>query len=199
MKRVLVLFSHPAIHKSKVNQNLMNALTTLDHVTIHNLYETYPDFYIDIKQEQELLARHDIIIWQHPFYWYSAPAIIKEWLDLVLEHGFAYGQNGTALAGKTALSVISTGGSRETYSNTGFNRYPLTQYLLPFAQTAYLCGMNYLPPFVVHGSHLLTEEDVQNLSLSYRQLVKALRDDLIPPERIKQLEYLNDYNFHIKT
>lgn len=199
MKRVLVLFAHPAIHKSKVNLHLINALDSLDHVTIHNLYQTYPDFYIDIKQEQELLVHHDIIIWQHPFYWYSAPAILKEWLDLVLEHGFAYGQSGNALAGKTVLSAISTGGSQETYSNDGFNRYPITQFLLPFAQTAYLCGMTYLPPFVVHGSHLLTAEDIANLSLSYRHLVKALRDDLIPPESLNQLDYLNDYNLHLKT
>ncbi|MBI9063210.1 MAG: NAD(P)H-dependent oxidoreductase [Marinilabiliaceae bacterium] len=199
MKRVLVLFAHPAIHKSKVNLHLIKALNSLEHVTVHNLYETYPDFYIDIKQEQELLTRHDIIIWQHPFYWYSAPAIIKEWLDLVLEHGFAYGHNGSALVGKTVLSVISTGGSRETYTKEGFNRYPITQYLLPFAQTAHLCDMTYLPPFVVHSSHLLTTEDIQNLSLSYRELVKALRDDLIPPESYKQLEYLNDYPLHLKT
>jgi len=199
MKCVLVLFAHPAIHKSKVNSNLINTLNSLDHVTVHNLYQTYPDFYIDIKQEQELLAHHDIIIWQHPFYWYSAPAIIKEWLDLVLEHGFAYGQGGTALAGKTVLSVISTGGSRETYSKDGFNRYPITQFLLPFAQTAYLCGMTYLPPFVVHGSHLLTAEDIANLSIFYRHLVKALRDDLIPLESLNQLEYLNDYSLHLKT
>lgn len=28
---------------------------------------------------------------QHPFYWYSTPALLKEWQDLVLEHGWAYG------------------------------------------------------------------------------------------------------------
>ncbi len=198
MKRILVLFAHPAIHKSRVQLNLIKALKSLDHVTIHNLYQTYPDFYIDIKQEQELLAQHDLIIWQHPFYWYSAPAILKEWQDLVLEHGFAYGKNGHALTGKTLLSVISTGGSRSTYSEQGFNRYPITQFLLPFAQTAFLCGMNYLPPFVVHGSHLLTAENIQDLSLNYRQLIIALRDDLIPIERLKQLDYLNDFNLHLK-
>ena len=55
------------------------------------------NFFIDVHAEQKLLLDHDIIIWQHPFYWYSAPAIIKEWMDLVLEHGFAYGENGRSL------------------------------------------------------------------------------------------------------
>jgi glutathione-regulated potassium-efflux system ancillary protein KefG len=36
----------------------------------------------------------------HLLYWYSTPAILKEWQDLVLEHVFAYGHEGTKLHGK---------------------------------------------------------------------------------------------------
>ena len=61
------------------------------------LYAAYPDFMIDVKREQQLLLDHDIIVLQHPFYWYSSPAIIKEWLDLVLENGWAYGTGGSNL------------------------------------------------------------------------------------------------------
>ena len=62
----------------------------VEGVTVNNLYEKYPDFFIDVPEEQRLLLENDIIIWHHPFYWYSAPAILKEWMDLVLQHGFAY-------------------------------------------------------------------------------------------------------------
>lgn len=112
MKRILVLFAHPALQKSRANRSLLQAISDLEGVTLHDLYQTYPDQLIDIKREQALLAEHDLIVFQHPFYWYSCPAILKEWCDLVLEYGYAYGQEGTALHGKQWLSAITTGGHR---------------------------------------------------------------------------------------
>ena len=55
------------------------------------MYEKYPDFNIDVDYEKKLLEKNQIIIWQHPFYWYSAPPLLKQWIDLVLEFGWAYG------------------------------------------------------------------------------------------------------------
>jgi Flavodoxin-like fold len=66
----------------------------------------YPDFHINVAREQELLTLHDVIVFQHPLYWYSYPAILKEWQDLVLESGFAFGHMGTRLAGKLLLHAI---------------------------------------------------------------------------------------------
>ncbi len=67
--------------------------------------------FINVKREQALLSEHDIIVFQHPFYWYSCPAIMKEWMDLVLEYGYAYGPEAHALNGKQWLSAITTGGA----------------------------------------------------------------------------------------
>ena len=77
--RVLVLFAHPAPHKSRINRHLIASVQGLDNVTINDLYEEYPTFDINVQREQELLLAHDIIVFQHPFYWYSSPAILKEW------------------------------------------------------------------------------------------------------------------------
>ena len=160
MKKILILFAHPAFHKSRINKVLMQEISGIEGVTINQLYENYPDFFIDVNKEQKLLVEHDVIIWHHPFYWYSAPALIKEWMDLVLEHGFAYGARGRQLEGKTVLSVISTGGSKEVYCQGGRNNYTINQFLTPFEQTANLCRMNYLPPFVVYGSYTIEKKDV---------------------------------------
>ena len=119
--KILILFAHPAIYKSRVNKRLIEPIKNIDGVTFQDLYETYPDFYIDVEKEQELLKNHEIIIFHHPFYWYSSPAIIKEWMDLVLQFGFAYGPNGTALTGKKLMNVITTGGSKEAYTPEGYN------------------------------------------------------------------------------
>src|ERR1044071_10222619 len=100
MARVLILFAHPALEKSRVHSRLVHHCKHLECVTFHDLYQSYPEFDIDVKREQSLLLKHDIIIWQHPFYWYSSPPILKQWQDLVLEHGWAYGSGGDKLSGK---------------------------------------------------------------------------------------------------
>jgi len=108
-KKILILFAHPAMQKSRVNKGLIESLSNVEGVTFHDLYDSYPDLYIDVEREKSLLLENDIIIFHHPFYWYSSPAIIKEWQDLVLEFGFAYGPGGTALEGKIMMNVISAG------------------------------------------------------------------------------------------
>ncbi len=192
MKRVLIIFAHPAIQKSRINRKMIDAVSGLKWVTVNNLYENYPDFYIDIIKEQQLLMLHDIIVWHHPFYWYSSPALLKEWFDLVLQHGFAYGKKGRALEGKDAISVLSTGGQQEVYSETGQNHYTINQFLAPFRQSATLCRMNYLPPFVVHGSYTLPDETTQEYAQLYKKLIINLRDENYSRNDLKTVEYANE-------
>src|SRR5688500_7854547 len=125
MSKILVLFAHPALEKSRLHARMVRHLRRIPGITFHDLYEAYPDFDIDVPKEQQLLLEHDLIIWQHPFYWYSAPAIIKQWLDLVLEHGWAYGSGGIALQGKRVLNAITCGGPREVYRREGRNRFSI--------------------------------------------------------------------------
>lgn len=191
MKKILILFAHPTFHKSRINKKLIASVEDLEGVTVNNLYENYPDFFINIKTEQKKLVEHDVIVWHHPFYWYSAPAIIHEWMDLVLEHGFAYGINGKALAGKKAISVISTGGKKEVYCKEGRNHFTINQFLTPFHQSANLCRMEYLPPFVVHGSHTITDKEIDNHAQMYRNLLVMLRDEKINLSVLLSKEYSN--------
>jgi len=191
MKKILILFAHPTFHKSRINKQLINAVENIDGVTVNNLYENYPDFFIKVKKEQNLLVEHDIIIWHHPFYWYSAPAIIKEWMDLVLEPGFAYGTEGKALNGKMAFSAISTGGKKEVYCKEGRNHYTINQFLRPFNQAANLCGMTYLPPFVVHGSHTISDKEIEKFAQTYHDLIVRLRDEKVDLTELLLMEYSN--------
>ena len=175
-KRVLVLFAHPVPRRSRVNRRLLAAIQGLEGVHVRDLYAEYPDLDIDVQHEQELLAEHDVLVWQHPFYWYSTPAILKEWQDLVLEFGWAYGPGGTALEGKAFLQVITTGGREENYQPEGFNRYRITELLAPIHQTVRLCHMNAFPPFVVHGTHRMTEPEIEAHARDYRGVVVALTE-----------------------
>jgi glutathione-regulated potassium-efflux system ancillary protein KefG len=189
--RILILFAHPALHKSRVNKGLIEAVRNLEGVTFHDLYEAYPEFDIDVRHEQDLLTSHDIIIFQHPFFWYSTPAILKEWQDLVLEHDWAYGSHGNALRNKKLLNVTTTGGRETAYCAEGYNRYTILQLLAPIEQTAALCGMEYLPPFVVHGTLEMTPDAIRNHAADYRKVVEGLRDGTLDLAKAREFPRMN--------
>jgi glutathione-regulated potassium-efflux system ancillary protein KefG len=191
VSRVLILFAHPALEKSRVNRRLAAEVRALEGIHFHDLYEAYPDFDVDVRHEQALLSGHDIVVLQHPFFWYSTPALVKQWEDLVLEHGWAYGRGGTALRGKRLLSAITTGGRETAYREDGLNRFTIRQLLAPLEQTAVLCGMEYLPPFVVHGTHRMEEPEIAVAARDYRRVIEALRDDRLDLEAARQHALIN--------
>ena len=193
MKKILILFAHPGYHRSHANKALLQALRKVEGIHVHDLYQRYPNMFIDVAHEQQLLLEHDIIIFQHPLYWYSSPAIIKEWMDQVLEYGFAFGPEGHALKDKQLLSAITTGGSQESYTSQGHNRRAVIEYLLPFRQTAWLCGMRYLPPFVLYSYHTIQDARLlRDTAQEYRRLLIALRDETLSPEALQRATYLTD-------
>lgn len=200
MKKVLINFAHPAQTRSVINSALRAAVEGLENVTVNDLYASYPDFLIDVKREQNLCEDHDVIIFQHPFYWYSTPAIMKEWLDLVLQHDWAYGVKGRALEGKFFLQAITAGGDDSTYREDGFNEFTIGELTSPYRATAKLCNMTWLPPFTVLGIHRgLAEEQVNVHAEDYRRAVIALRDETVDIERVQQDRYLNsDLNLTIR-
>ena len=130
-RSILVLFAHPSLERSEVNRPLAEATSRVDGVTFVDLYAEYPDLAIDVDREQARLLEHDVLVFMYPLYWYSTPAILKEWQDLVLEHDFAYGSKGTALHGKLFFSALTAGGAEAGYCAEGFNHFTIRQLLHP--------------------------------------------------------------------
>jgi glutathione-regulated potassium-efflux system ancillary protein KefG len=179
-RKVLLLFAHPAFQRSRVNRALLHAAGQVEGVTVHDLYETYPDFLIEVADEQRLVLEHDVVVFQHPFFWYSTPAIMKEWLDLVLTHGWAYGDEGTALHGKTLAQAISTGGPAEAYQRGGYNHFTIRELLAPYEQTARLCGMHYAAAFATQGVNALDDRALAEVAKAYQTWLVALREGTAP-------------------
>ena len=193
MNRILILFAHPRFEKSRANRALLKNIGRLSGVTLNDLYEKYPDFNVDIEREKALLLDHQVIIWHHPFYMYGVPALLKQWIDMVLEYGWAHGKGGDCLKGKTSFNALTAGGTREAYESGGYNGYTIGEFLRPFEQTARLCNMAYLPPFVVHGTYLLTDQEMEKYGRLYRFLLERLAREECGIETVKQHEYLNDW------
>lgn len=158
---ILVIYAHPRPHLSRVNRPLAAALESLPGVTVHDLYSSYTDYDIDVVAEQRALARAGTLVLQFPVQWYSMPALLKLWVDDVLESGWAYGPGGTALRGKSMLVVASTGGHADSYGPDGTHGHSIEEYMLPLEQIAVLCGMSWLSPLVLHDAN---QADAQALA-----------------------------------
>ena len=177
-RRILVLFAHPSLDRSEANRPMADAVIDNDGTTFVDLYAEYPDFQIDIDREQQRLLEHDVIVFQHPLYWYSTPSILKEWQDLVLEYGFAYGSEGTALRGKIFFNALTAGGIEAAYRAEGYNHFTIRELLHPLEQTARLCGMIYLPPFALFGSRTAIDEGrVESHVADWGRVLEALRNN----------------------
>ena len=174
---LLVVLAHPALERSRANRAMAVGAECTPEVRLHDLYELYPDYLIDVPAEQARLLAHDTIVLQFPLYWYSCPALLKEWIDLVWLHGFAYGEQGEALRGKTLACACSTGGRDNAYGPFGHNRFSMEEFLRPFEATAYLCGMRWSAPFVSHSAALLEEDDLKRTGKAYQAWLKGLRAD----------------------
>jgi len=174
MSNILVVLAHPNLSASKLNKTLKEAIIDLPNVTLNDLYTSYPTWQIDAAHEQQMLVANDVIVLQFPFYWYSTPALLKEWQDKVLAWGFAFGTEGTALVGKKILVVTTTGGAQESYSETGQNKHTVEELLLPLRQTASLCGMIWQTPVVVHGATTISDEDLAKAASEYQKLLASL-------------------------
>lgn len=178
MAQVLIYYAHPGHRFSRVNSRMKQVAERVSDVTFADLYAEYPRFDINTEREQQRLRDHDVIVFQFPVFWYSSPALIKEWQDLVLEHGFAYGAGGEALYGKRMLLAVTTGGPEEAYSEDGYQHFNLRTFLTPFEQTAMLCGMSFETPYVFYAALKRAGSDAaEEHARSYRTLIEALRDD----------------------
>ncbi|MEQ1515359.1 MAG: glutathione-regulated potassium-efflux system oxidoreductase KefF [Usitatibacteraceae bacterium] len=157
---ILVIYAHPYPQHSRACKALLNAVIDLPELETRSLYDLYPDFDIDIAAEQAALTRAELVVWLHPIYWYSVPAMMKHWFDVVLARGWAYGKEGNALRGKRCLWVVSAGGDEQSYSPGGMHTQAFENFVAPVEQTARFCGMHWESPIVLHGAHEVSDAEL---------------------------------------
>jgi NAD(P)H dehydrogenase (quinone) len=150
----------------------------------------------DVAAEQEKLLAADAVILQFPLWWFSAPAILKGWIERVYAYGFAYGvgpHEGESwgrrygegnLLGRRAMLSMTVGGREPHYSPRGVNG-ALDDVLWPIQHgTLFYPGMAVLPPFVVYEADRLTHERWTEVAAGYgARLERLFTDDPIPYRR----------------
>ncbi len=98
------------------------------------------------------MESHDTIVFQFPFYWFSSPPLLKQWLDEVILHGWAYGSNsGYKLAGKRMTLVVTAGIDEDEYTASGKYKYTMKELFRPYELTFDYVKAEYKEPFVYYG------------------------------------------------
>ena len=135
----------------------------------------------DIQGELDKLLWADLLILNFPIFWFSAPAMLKGWIDRVLVSGVCYGgkrfydQGG--LAGKRALVTVTLGG-REHMFGEGAIHGPLEEMLRPILRgTLAYVGFEVLAPFVAWHVPYISTEARQDFLMGYEQRLQGLADE----------------------
>ena len=110
-KQVVVLLTHPNIKESRANKALMDAISDMGEVAIYNLYEMRVEDAFNAEIWSTIISHASALVFQFPFYWMSAPSLLKRWLDEV----FTYLEKTPAVAGKTLMVVTTAGSEHDAY------------------------------------------------------------------------------------
>lgn len=101
------------------------------------------DGVFDVPAHQSMIESVEAITLHFPLYWYSAPALVKQWLDELLMPGWAFPIDESKLRGKKLLISTTTGAPLSSYAQDGSNGITLDEVLVPFERTAHYCGMQW--------------------------------------------------------
>jgi putative NADPH-quinone reductase len=158
MNNILLISGHPDIAHSTANRIIVEELVSdMRRITTTDIMMNYPDYNIDVEAEQELLKSADLIIIQAPFMWYGLPAHVRLWIEKVFAWGFAHGEGGDKLKGKSLVLSFTSGSEKNSYSAAGKHGYTVEYFLKPMELFVKYCGMNYLPPVFSYEMNAHTE------------------------------------------
>ena len=171
---VLFLLAHPDLRVSRANRALAAAAHAVEGVVVHDIYSSYPDLFIDGAAERQRIEDASALILQFPVYWYSAPGLLKEWMDRTLVSGWAYGPSGDRLRGKPFGISVTTGSGPDAYRPDGVHGNSIDAYLAPFEQTARFCGMVWQPPLIHHRARNPDEAALDAHKIRLTSMLQAL-------------------------
>ncbi len=164
---VLVLVAHPNLKESTANKALYDVATGVDKVEVIDLYSLKK---FNVDEFKEKVDKVNAIVFQFPFYYASAPAKMKEWIDDVF-----YMFSKESIQGKALMVAVTTGSEESAYRSGGRNMFTVDELLRPYQLTANHSGMVWQTPFVVYG--MSTKDAEKNLTAackSYKTTLETL-------------------------
>lgn len=152
----------------------------------------------DVRREQENLAAAELLVLQFPLWWYGPPAMMKGWIDRVLQSGFAQGEmdpdtglplryGDGQLIRRRALIIVTAGDDSRTLGPRGLSG-DIESLLFPLTHGAlWYVGIEALDLHVVYDADGLDEQGRVN---EQERLVRRIRG--VPVEQSHPYRRLRD-------
>lgn len=127
----------------------------------------------DIHEEQQKILWADVIIFQFPVYWFSAPSKLKRYFDDVYAHGLffgnaqRYGDGGFLTEKKYMLSTTWNAPETSFQSGEGlFGEVSPDEVLAAVHLTQQYIGMKCIPSF--HAMNIIQQPDFEAWASRYK-------------------------------
>ncbi len=132
----------------------------------------------DLAAEVEKVKACDLLLLNFPLFWFSAPAILKGWIDRVLLSGLTYGgrrfYDRGGLTGKRGMIAVTLGARPHMFGPEAVHGEIETMLRPLLRGTLYYIGLQVLPPFFAYHIPYITHESRQEILDQYRQHLRAL-------------------------
>lgn len=167
-----ILLFHPDLSRSRTNAPLAAVAAALPDVDVIDMTARFPAGVVadaeGAAEAARLLAAGRLVL-QFPLQWYSTPALLKSWMDVVLTRMmYVHPETeGRAIAGKPLMVAITAGNTAEAYTPAGAARFTIDDLMAPLRATALRCGLIWTPPFVVFEAGRLSAEGVDAAARAY--------------------------------
>lgn len=167
--KTIVYLAHPDVASSTSHQFLLSSgkeITTCDYVDLMTEFEEN-DHSFDVLRERERLLQYERVIFQFQLYWYQAPAIMKQWLDAVLDQDATSPVFYKQLTGKELGIVLIAGVKADHYQAGAREQVTISELLSPYEALARHFGMKYLAPLAIHQFNYMDEAMKFELMMRY--------------------------------
>ena len=168
--KTIIYLAHDDLASSSSQQFLVASgryLTEATYVDLGAQWQADPTF--DRSEELDRLAQYDRVIFQFPLYWYQAPAVLKVWIDQVLDQGTGLG----FIAGKELGLVVIAGAPARNYQLAGREGVTVSDLLSPYYALSRYLGMRFLEPFTIFQFAYLSEAEKMRLMYDYVLYLKT--------------------------
>lgn len=164
--RTAVIVAHPQLEDSGTQRFLKEATTSLRRIDWHEL-KVNSSGHFDAAAEKKFLKDKKRIIFQFPLYWYSAPAILKQWMDEIFDIADV-----TWLQNKELGLAVSLGQPLKEYRLGGREGIALSSLLSPFQAFAKRLQMRLMPLFIIEQFVYQNDRKHQELLTKYQQFLE---------------------------
>jgi NAD(P)H dehydrogenase (quinone) len=147
----------------------------------------------DAQRELDKVMRADLLILQYPTWWFSAPAILKGWIDRVLVYGGTYTSERRydrgLLIGKRAMLSVTFGGAESTFAHNGRNG-DVELLLWPVQMSLFYVGYQVLTPFTAFGvAGASTDDGKDAVAERLNQYRSLYRERLLSIDRVPPMKF----------